>query len=101
MFGVNTSAGPPPLGAVSGTGKPCRVIPFPITPGGWAGKVLETPPPVEFSIFWVGGWEMSWYQKTSSKAVGNKPSETREKHRFHRHRLPGTDFRAENSLLSF
>jgi hypothetical protein len=37
--------------------KPCRMIPLPITPGGWAGKVLETPPPVEFSRLWVGGWE--------------------------------------------
>jgi hypothetical protein len=33
------------------------MIPFPIPPGGWVGKVLETPPPVEFSSFWVGGWE--------------------------------------------
>jgi hypothetical protein len=37
--------------------KPCRMIPFRITPGGWAGKVLETPPSVEFSSIWVGGWE--------------------------------------------
>jgi hypothetical protein len=36
--------------------KPCREIPFRIPPGGWAGKVLETPPQVEFSSFWVGGW---------------------------------------------
>jgi hypothetical protein len=37
-------AGPPSQGAVSGTGKPCRVIPFRRAPegggGGWAGIVL-------------------------------------------------------------
>jgi len=40
--------------------KPCRMIPFPIPPGGWAGRVLETTPTVEYSSFWVGGWERSW-----------------------------------------
>jgi hypothetical protein len=47
--------------------KPCRMIPFRITPGGWAGKVLETPPPVEFSSFWVGGWEGCWHKTEGLK----------------------------------